>query len=62
MHRLPKHGQSFPWIHKQDYMWDRKTLRRGDVADGTLSFSAEGEAVPFPPEQQAGTAAEIAAE
>ena len=62
MHRLPKHGQSFPWIHKQDYMWDRKTLRRGDVADGTLSFSAEGEAVPFPPEQQAGAAAEIAAE
>jgi len=51
-HRLPKHGEDFPWIHKQDYMWDRKTLKRGAVDDGTLVFS-NGEPVIFPPEQQA---------
>jgi len=63
MHRLPKHGESFPWIHKQDYMWDRKTLRRGKVDDGTLTFSTTGARVAFPPAQQAGAPAdEIAAE
>jgi len=62
MHRLPKHGTTFPWIHKQDYMWDRKTLRRGDVDDGTLTFSKTGEKVIFPPEQRADTPENMAAE
>ncbi|MWB77895.1 NAD(P)-binding protein [Pseudooceanicola sp. 216_PA32_1] len=53
-HRLPKHGTSFPWIHKQEYFWDRKTLKRGRVDDGTLTFST-GEGIVFPPEQLAGT-------
>jgi cation diffusion facilitator CzcD-associated flavoprotein CzcO len=59
--RLPKHGTAFPWVHEQEYFWDRKTLKRGRVDDGTLSFST-GEAVVFPPEQRGPDAAELAAE
>lgn len=59
--RLPKHGTSFPWVHEQEYFWDRKTLRRGKVDDGSLSFST-GEAVEFPPEQRKGPKVELAAE
>src|SRR5690606_25447365 len=51
-HRLPKHGKAFPWIHEQDYFWDRKTLKRGRLDDGTLSFS-QGEPVSLPPSQRA---------
>lgn len=52
--RLPKHGTSFPWVHEQEYFWDRKTLRRGKVDDGSLTFS-NGDPVVFPPEQRAVT-------
>ena len=60
--RLPKHGTAFPWVHEQEYFWDRKTLLRGQVDDGSLSFST-GDAVPFPPEQVKDDAAqEVAAQ
>ena len=55
-HLLPKHGKAFPWIHEQDYMWDRKTLKRGRVDDGSLEFSG-GTPVDLPAEQRAGVAA-----
>ncbi len=51
-HRMPKHGKAFPWIHEQDYFWDRKILRRGKVDDGTLKFS-DGAVVILPAAQQA---------
>lgn len=50
--RLPKHGKAFPWIHEQDYFWDRKTLKRGKVDDGTLRFS-HGERIALPSGQLA---------
>lgn len=54
-HRLPKQGNALPWVHEQDYFWDRKTLKRGKVDDGTLSFS-NGWAVTLPPSQRANRA------
>ena len=49
----------------EDYLYwqtqDRKTLKRGQVDDGSLSFSM-GEAVVFPPEQRKSDAVEMAAE
>jgi cation diffusion facilitator CzcD-associated flavoprotein CzcO len=59
--RLPKHGTAFPWVHEQEYFWDRKTLKHGAVDDGSLSFS-RGEPVVFPPEQRGADAVEMAAE
>lgn len=59
-HRLPKHGKGFPWIHEQDYLWDRKTLKRGKVDDGSLEFS-NGRPVDLPAEQR-GPARDMAAE
>ncbi|WP_088623884.1 NAD(P)/FAD-dependent oxidoreductase [Oceanicola sp. 22II-s10i] len=61
--RSPKSGTEAPWLAKQDYMHDRKVLRRGRIDDGTLKFATKAERVVFPPEQQAGSApAELAAE
>lgn len=60
--RLPKHGTAFPWVHEQEYFWDRKTLKRGKVDDGSLDFSTEGKAVVFPPEQRRDDTVEMAAE
>jgi cation diffusion facilitator CzcD-associated flavoprotein CzcO len=37
--RVPKMGAEFPWFTEQNYFWDRKTLLRGKVDDGTLDFS-----------------------
>ena len=59
--RLPKHGTAFPWVHEQEYFWDRKTLKRGAVDDGSLEFST-GAAVPFPPEQIKSDQVDMAAE
>ncbi len=58
---LPKHGKAFPWIHEQDYLWDRKTLKRGKVDDGALTFS-KGDPMILPQEQVRREAAEIAAQ
>lgn len=37
--RVPRMGADFPWFTEQNYFWDRKTLLRGKVDDGTLDFS-----------------------
>jgi cation diffusion facilitator CzcD-associated flavoprotein CzcO len=49
--RMPRHGAAYPWIHEQNYFWDRKTLLRGRVDDGTLGFSRD--TVILPPSQRA---------
>jgi cation diffusion facilitator CzcD-associated flavoprotein CzcO len=58
--RMPRHGAAYPWIHEQNYFWDRKTLLRGRVDDGTLSFSRD--AVILPPSQRAAPTLAQAAE
>lgn len=59
--RLPKHGKSFPWVHEQDYFWDRKVLKRGKVDDGSLRFST-GEPISLPAGQIATAEKTLAAE
>ncbi|MEC8350041.1 MAG: NAD(P)/FAD-dependent oxidoreductase, partial [Pseudomonadota bacterium] len=39
MHLFPKQG-SGPWRNTQDFLSDRKMLRKGPIADGTLVFSS----------------------
>lgn len=60
-HRLPRHGSAFPWIHEQNYLWDRKTLRGGQIEDGVLTLSGP-RAVELPPSQRAAAPEAMAAE
>lgn len=60
-HRLPRHGAAFPWIHEQNYLWDRKTLRGGKLEDGVLTLSDPRPAV-LPPSQRAEAPQALAAE
>lgn len=39
IHTLPKSGTKIPWKLKQNYLYDRIMLTRGDVNDGTMEFS-----------------------
>lgn len=39
MHLFPKQG-SGPWCNTQDFLSDRKMLRKGPIADGALVFSS----------------------
>ena len=39
MHRFPKQGDRDPWRNTQNYLQDRKMVRRGVVEDGVLTFS-----------------------
>ncbi|MFO1081113.1 MAG: NAD(P)/FAD-dependent oxidoreductase [Reyranellaceae bacterium] len=59
--RMPKAGPAYPWIHEQNYFWDRKTLLRGRVDDGTLDFSGPKPVV-LPPSQRLPDPLPIAAE
>lgn len=59
--RMPKAGPAFPWIHEQNYFWDRKTLLRGKVDAGTLDFSGPKPVV-LPPSQRAPSSLSLAAE
>jgi monooxygenase len=52
VHRMPRHGPAYPWIHEQNYFWDRKTLLHGRVDDGTLDFSGP-KPIALPPSQRA---------
>ncbi|MFA6298735.1 MAG: NAD(P)/FAD-dependent oxidoreductase [Nocardioides sp.] len=36
---LPKQGDRAPWLLKQNYVTDVRTIRRGEVDDGVLSFT-----------------------
>ncbi|GAB2774557.1 NAD(P)/FAD-dependent oxidoreductase [Nocardioides salsibiostraticola] len=39
MDDLPKQGDQAPWLLKQNYLTDVRTIRRSDIDDGVLSFS-----------------------
>ncbi|MYF51169.1 MAG: NAD(P)/FAD-dependent oxidoreductase [Gammaproteobacteria bacterium] len=39
MHRFPKQGDRDPWRNTQNYLQDRKMVRRGTLEDGALTFS-----------------------
>lgn len=60
-HRLPKHGADFPWLHEQNYLWDRKTLRGGKIEDGVLTLSGP-QTIVLPPSQRAQAPQAMAAE
>jgi cation diffusion facilitator CzcD-associated flavoprotein CzcO len=60
-HRMPRHGAAYPWVHEQNYLWDRKTLLRGRVDDGTLEFTGP-RLITLPPSQQAQSSLPLAAE
>jgi cation diffusion facilitator CzcD-associated flavoprotein CzcO len=36
---LPKQGDRAPWLLKQNYVTDLRTIRRGEVEDGVLTFT-----------------------
>ncbi|HEX5762902.1 MAG TPA: NAD(P)/FAD-dependent oxidoreductase [Solirubrobacterales bacterium] len=38
--QFPKQGSKEPWRLRQNYFFDRRTVRRGPIDDGTLSFSS----------------------
>ena len=39
LHRFPKQGDRDPWRNTQNYLQDRRMVRRGIVEDGVLTFS-----------------------
>lgn len=44
-HIMPKSATAYPWRLNQEYVFDRKIMRQGEVADGFLAFSrAEADA------------------
>ncbi|MGH6716272.1 MAG: hypothetical protein ACREDC_08820, partial [Bradyrhizobium sp.] len=59
--RMPRQGAAFPWITESNYFWDRRTLLRGAVDDGTLDFSGPKPVV-LPPLQRDEPALRQAAE
>jgi hypothetical protein len=59
--KMPRMGADFPWFTEQNYFWDRKTLLRGKVDDGTLQFSGPKRIV-LPPSQRAERVVQQAAE
>ena len=61
MHRFPKQGDRDPWRNTQNYLQDRKMVRRGALEDGALTFSNpasdESAATPQPPLEESARAA-----
>lgn len=39
MHQLPRQSDRAPWINTQDYVLEKKTIRRGALDDGVLQFT-----------------------
>jgi cation diffusion facilitator CzcD-associated flavoprotein CzcO len=37
--RLPKQGDREPWKLRQNYLYDVRSLRRGEIDDGVLRFA-----------------------
>ena len=51
MHLFPKQGDRQPWLNTQNFAEDRKTIRHGELADGSLLFSSSTqESAPEQPE------------
>lgn len=41
-HIMPKSATSYPWRLNQEYVFDRKIMRKGEVTDGLLTFTKAG--------------------
>ena len=41
-HIMPKSATEYPWRLNQEYVFDRKALRQGEVDDGLLTFTRAG--------------------
>ena len=37
--KVPKQGDRAPWLLKQNYITDLRTIRRHDIEDGVLTFA-----------------------
>ena len=48
---MPKSATTYPWRLNQDYIFDKKQLREGDVDDGLLTFTRAGANAIAPDEQ-----------
>jgi len=44
MHLFPKQGDRQPWLNTQNFAEDRKTIRNGQLDDGSLIFMTAEEA------------------
>jgi len=42
MHLLPKQGTHLPWLHTQDYYFDKDDIPNADLDDGTLVYESVG--------------------
>ena len=38
VHRFPKRGSKEPWLLRQNYLFDIRTIRHGDIDDGAMVF------------------------
>jgi monooxygenase len=47
--QFPKQGSEEPWKLRQNYFFDRRTIRRGAIDDGTMRFSGQAGDVSSPP-------------
>ena len=39
---MPKSATAYPWRLNQEYIFDRKIMRKGDIRDGLLTFTKAG--------------------
>ena len=44
---FPKQGSREPWRLRQNYLFDIRTIRRGEIDDGALRFSNGASGAPF---------------
>ena len=47
--QFPKQGSKEPWRVRQNYLFDLKTIRKGDINDGTMRFSRSSARTPSSP-------------
>ena len=50
-HIMPKSATAYPWRLNQEYLYDRKVMRKGDILDGVLTFTKAGANAQSPDEQ-----------
>ena len=41
-HIMPKSAKTYPWRLNQEYLYDRKIMRKGEIRDGLLTFTKAG--------------------
>ncbi|MBA4165170.1 MAG: FAD-containing monooxygenase EthA [Erythrobacter sp.] len=50
-HIMPRNADSYPWRLNQEYVLDRKVMRRGAIDDGVLAFTRAGAEAPIAEER-----------